>query len=142
MRTVQYKDWIVYDDGRVYSTIRHRFLKLSKPDKCGYIYCNIDKRWRLHRLIAELFIPNPNNYPVVDHIDRNPLNNNVNNLRWCTQSTNCRNTKRNTKYLIKELSLTFQNRIEIAEYLNTYPEYITHCIKHSKKINNYTIIKL
>jgi len=44
-----------------------------------------------HRLIAELWIFNPDNLPCVDHIDRNKLNNAVENLRWCSYEENCRN---------------------------------------------------
>jgi hypothetical protein len=47
------------------------------------------RRVMLHRLIAEAFIENPNNYPFVNHIDGNKKNNNLNNLEWCTQSQNC-----------------------------------------------------
>lgn len=42
----------------------------------------------IHKLVAEAFIPNPNNKPQVDHIDSNVRNNCVSNLRWCTQSEN------------------------------------------------------
>ena len=49
------------------------------------------KYFHIHRLVAETFIPNIENKPTVDHIDRNKLNNNVSNLRWATykeQNTN------------------------------------------------------
>ena len=55
-------------------------LKLTKN--------KITKNHKLHRLVAEHFIPNPNNYKTVNHKDENKLNNNVGNLEWCTQQYN------------------------------------------------------
>ena len=50
----------------------------------------------VHRLVAEAFIPNPDDKPLVDHIDRNPLNNHASNLRWCSSAENNRNKTKQT----------------------------------------------
>ena len=46
------------------------------------------KNYKIHRLVAEVFIPNPNNYPCVNHKDENPSNNCVDNLEWCNHKYN------------------------------------------------------
>ena len=53
----------------------------------------------VHRVIAETFIPNPNNLPYVNHIDGNKHNNHVENLEWVTHSENSRHTLENGLYL-------------------------------------------
>jgi len=61
---------------------------------CKVILClnaNNRKHVNVHRLVAEAFMPNPDNKPQIDHIDRNKQHNNVNNLRWCTLSGNMHN---------------------------------------------------
>lgn len=55
------------------------------------------KQYYLHRLVALAYIPNPNNLPVVCHIDDNPLNNKVSNLKWGTHKDNTQDAIRNGK---------------------------------------------
>ena len=82
---------ITCKDGRQY-TMKGDIKFLSLNNK-GYYMVNLYKNDKgkkvfVHRLVAEAFIPNPNNLPVVNHKDENPLNNNVDNLEWCTQKYN------------------------------------------------------
>ena len=72
-----------------------KVLKLSK-DTMGYYYIMLyinkkNKAFRVHRLVAEAFIPNPDNKPCVDHINTIRTDNQVQNLRWVTQKENCNN---------------------------------------------------
>lgn len=66
----------------------------TKPHPSGYPYVIIsglnNKKYthKIHRLMALAFIPNPNNYPVINHKDANKLNNSLSNLEWCTQKYN------------------------------------------------------
>ena len=57
----------------------------------GYLYVNLGRmgRGKIHRLVAEAFIPNPYNKPEVNHIDGNTKNNRVDNLEWVTHQENC-----------------------------------------------------
>lgn len=67
---------------------REKILSLYTNKKNGYVYVmlakeNKEKNIRVHRLVAEAFIDNVNNLPIVNHKDGNRANNNVNNLEWC-----------------------------------------------------------
>jgi hypothetical protein len=82
--------------GRIRNTFTRKELKQSKTRKYCYVsmwYGHKRVRKTVSRLVAEAFIPNPDNKPQIDHIDRNRQNNSVNNLRWCTHSENMRNPK-------------------------------------------------
>ena len=61
----------------------------------GYLYCGLSKngltkRYRVHRLVAEAFIGNPNELPQVNHIDGDKANNRADNLEYCTCAYNVR----------------------------------------------------
>lgn len=71
---------------------KERFLNNNVKDN-GYLYVILckngtKKQFFVHRLVANAFICNPNEYPIVNHKDENPQNNNVENLEWCTYHYN------------------------------------------------------
>jgi hypothetical protein len=81
--------------GRVRNSRTNKLLNGTTPND-GYqvIYLGNHKRIRLHRLVALTFIPNPDKKPTIDHIDQNPKNNTVQNLRWATYAEQNRNQTR------------------------------------------------
>jgi len=82
----------VTEDGKIYSHRSERFLELSQK-KNGYVYVefNVNGRvsyHRVHRLVAEAYIPNIENKPFVNHIDGVKNNNHYRNLEWVTGTEN------------------------------------------------------
>ena len=97
----------VSSEGVVKSLITNRFLSPTFSQNGYGIVClcyNGDHKYcSVHRLVAETFIPNPENLPTVDHINRNKRDNRIENLRWASWSTQILNrevdySKRNRKY--------------------------------------------
>lgn len=89
-----YPHLLVSRTGKVWTTTYNRELGQFLTNR-GYLTVKLckDKTIRsigVHRLVAEAFIPNPDNLPCVDHIDGNKLNNNVENLQWISHSDNMR----------------------------------------------------
>ena len=93
-------DYLISDHGRVRSLKRHgdRLMPLTKQRK-GYYYVMLwdsnkqkGKCCRVNRLVAQHFLPNPDQLPEVNHIDGNKTNNHVSNLEWCTRQHNIRHS--------------------------------------------------
>lgn len=86
------------------------------------------KIYRIHRLVAKAFIPNPNGYNVVNHIDCNTENNNVDNLEWCTH-------KHNTQHALKHGGLkNLMKRVKVLETGEIYPS-IHECARAMTEYN-------
>lgn len=141
------------------STGKRKFKeKILKPEITidGYlrvVLCDagVKKRVFVHRLVAEAFIPNPNNFPVINHKDENPLNNSVENLEWCTVAYNNAYNHRHqrigdTEGLdvdVYDLNNNFiQSLQSITDFARKYGFSITTSwrrLKDGKQIGNYYI---
>ena len=79
-------------DGKVWSHYSNKFIKPTILKSGHYnvdLYKNgIRKHKYIHRLVAQAYIPNPNNYEYINHKDENPSHNYVDNLEWCTKQYN------------------------------------------------------
>lgn len=92
--------YMISDHGRVWSEKFQIFLKPKRMDRSGHLgFClRIGGRPRyvyLHRLMAQVFIPNPHNYPIVRHLNDDRDNNELENLAWGTQRDNWEDSVRN-----------------------------------------------
>jgi hypothetical protein len=122
----------INEDGRIYSHISKIFLNPYK-DSHGYFVVTLTKdktpKWcKVHRLIAEAYIPNPENKPFVDHINRIKTDNSVDNLRWVTITENNQNQSVYKTNKLKEQYICYDTK------LNYYVFSITrNNVKHQKR---------
>lgn len=88
-----FSNYLIYPNGQIKNIKRNKSLTCSLHCSGYYIVKLVNdlgerKTFKLHRLLAILFIPNPDNLPCVNHKDENKLNNSLDNLEWCDTTYN------------------------------------------------------
>lgn len=141
--------------GRVKRVTTGRILKGGK-DRGGYLRITLCKNGvtstkTIHRLVAQAFIPNPENKPEVNHIDENKTNNNVLNLDWMTAKENINHGTHNERVsktqsipiiatnIKTDESKEFYGANECARQLGVHQSHITNVLKGKyKQTGGYT----
>lgn len=123
-------------NGRMYTTSGGKHT-------CGYLMIEYQRKKHLvHRLVAETFLPNPENKPQVNHKDCNPYNASLDNLEWCTQRENMFSEQTHTKISKKICSVNEHGEIvkkysstKIAEREGFHSSSICDCLKNHNRLH-------
>lgn len=130
----------ISDAGSLRIVKSQKISKLTQQDKKqgGYLVATLIKyvdgrrlarTKRIHRLVAEAFIPNPDNKPCIDHINTDPTDNRVTNLRWVTYLENNRNPITWERHLKAHRTQEYHNKVTSPERRALYrsEEHIANC---------------
>lgn len=144
-------NYSVSDNGEIKNDKSGKLLSQRTQQGYKHVTLIIDKKsksFRVHRLVAIAYIPNPDNKPYVNHIDGCRSNNNLSNLEWCTPSENTKHAvatglmKPSKERKVIQYSL---NGEKVAEYIsiseaakstNSLPEKIVECCHFTRKTHN------
>lgn len=127
--------------GKVWSYRRQKFLK-PQEKKNGYLQVilknkGVQKGFLIHRLVAETYLPNPNNLPQVNHKDEDKIHNWISNLEWCDAKYNSNfgtrkerlSKKFGKRVYCEELDKIFDSTAEAARELNISRSHICEVCK-------------
>ena len=151
-----FEGYYISDIGKVYNKENKELCQWI--DNVGYKQVNVrkDKKKyykRVHRLVAEAFIPNPDNLPQVNHKDGDKTNNKVSNLEWISNKDNTQHGYDNGLYTTKHRCIgviaiskedgtkkEFSSIRSMCEELNLNRKTVSNILNGSKKTNNYPYI--
>ena len=143
-------DYAISRDGRILSLLTDQIVRPS-VDSNGYLKVSLWKDGkrstkRVHILVAQQFIPNPDNLPVVNHIDGNKQNPNADNLEWTTQQENVKHafrtgltSKTSDKEVVRGDGRVYRSLTEAAQDNNITKSAISKVINgHRKTAGGYS----
>lgn len=137
-------EYAIDKHGNVLSKLTDQFIEQS-VDTNGYLMVHLYKDGRrtckrVHVMVAEAFIPNPQLLPVVNHIDGNKQNPEVTNLEWCTYAQNTQHahdtrlqTKTSNKVVVRGDGRVYASLTEAAKDTNIAKSAISKVINGSRK---------
>lgn len=131
----------ITEDGRVYSERQKKFMRPFTTKK-GYLRITLQKdriykNYLIHRLVAEAFLENPNNLPIINHKDENKQNNCIDNLEYCTNEYNITYSKGKSVYCV-ELDKTFSSINAAAKEIGVSAGSLSACLKRNNGKCIYT----
>lgn len=128
--------------GRVWSYKSNKFLSPVKVGR-GYLAVNMSENGKhtknyIHRLVAETYLDNPNNYDTVDHIDNDKTNNCVNNLQWMSREDNTIKGNIGSKKAAKQIRCVetgqiFESYTQAAKNIGVSCVSISNCVRGKTK---------
>lgn len=146
---ILYERYKINADGTITSLFMGRAIS-TKPDSTGYPACNLwdgvkYHKHRVHRLVAEAYLPNPEKKRTVNHIDGNRCNNDVTNLEWATDSENIEHAhltiprKSTRKLSFEDIHSILYSELPAAEIAEQYPVDAKHirAMRRGKFIKEY-----
>ena len=133
------QDYYINRHGVVLSKRQTKDRIMKQPiNNTGYRRLNFKinknvKSFLVHRILAKMFIPNPNNYEFVDHINRNRLDNRLENLRWCSRMENNQNMS---------IRKTNKSGYKHISWVTKKERWCVRIVRNKKKLCGHTFIKL
>lgn len=141
------------EDNRTGLMISKEIILKPYAKRSGHLSIHLTKdgeqrTFNVHRLVASAFLPNPNDLPVINHIDGNPGNNNIGNLEWCTQKHNLRHAREmlgnkpnnHRKVLCVETGEVYYSMAEAGRILNDpriTSDNVNHAIRFGRRCGGY-----